>query len=217
MDLIIKNKEKFHHLKGKTKTKAVAKPKAETKPAKKEPAYLPADVMKNIKGFLNVGKDAKKSKEVVYEYTIGGDGLPEPKKPTTFYIRWGGDVKWYNPVYFAERLANAYLRILTDRELTVGTGDAPWTGTEEFNKRMKVIEEKIKNSPVYAVKTILPVLRRKNAKETLLHSWHGDKSLQDKKRRFYSYKGKLDLKEDILKTLGTKRRSTVKGMRFIKI
>jgi len=75
MDLMMKNKEKFHHLKGKTKMKAVAKPKAVAKavakpkaaakpkavakPVKKEPAYLPADVMKNIKGFMNVGKDAK--------------------------------------------------------------------------------------------------------------------------------------------------------------
>ena len=68
IDLMLKNKEKFHHLKGKVKApkatavakpKAVEKPKAAKKPlAKKEPAYLPPDVMNNIKVFMNVGKDA---------------------------------------------------------------------------------------------------------------------------------------------------------------
>jgi len=62
--LMMKNKERFHHLKGKGKApKATggAKPKAKPapKPAKKEPAHLPKNVMDNIKGFMNVGKDVK--------------------------------------------------------------------------------------------------------------------------------------------------------------
>lgn len=66
LDLMMKNKEKFHHLKGKGKApkatggaKPAPKPKAVAKPAKKEPAFLPDNVMANIKGFLNVGKDVK--------------------------------------------------------------------------------------------------------------------------------------------------------------
>ena len=78
LDLMMKHKEKFHHLKGKSKapkatggakpapkpkatggTKPAPKPKAEAKPAKKEPAFLPDNVMANIKGFMNVGKDVK--------------------------------------------------------------------------------------------------------------------------------------------------------------
>jgi hypothetical protein len=75
--LMMKNKERFHHLKGKSKApkakpapkpkakpapkpKAKPAPKPKAKPAKKEPAFLPDDVMANIKGFMNVGKDAIK-------------------------------------------------------------------------------------------------------------------------------------------------------------
>jgi len=65
LDLMMKNKEKFHHLKGKGKAPkatggAKPAPKPKAKPAKKEPAFLPDDVMANIKGFMNVGKDAIK-------------------------------------------------------------------------------------------------------------------------------------------------------------
>lgn len=84
MDLMMKNKEKFHHLKGKVKApkaKAVAKPKAVEKPlAKKEPAYLPSDVMKNIKGFMNVGADAKKKE-------MDADIIMERLEGQSTYIR----------------------------------------------------------------------------------------------------------------------------------
>lgn len=227
LDLMMKNKEKFHHLKGKSKAPkatggAKPAPKPKAKPAKKEPAFLPDNVMANIKGFMNVGKDAKDFKDTVYQYVSGGK---------TYYLLnskwkkgpeelWGKGAKppgdWWSPKLpdnVAYQTSLAYLRILhweafnanLENNRKVGASLPPKSLAGEQTKIQKKIEE---SSPVYFIKTILPVLRQKDAPMKLAKSygktneWQQEQKIKDYLKPMY---------------LGETRKPRSKKLRFIKI
>jgi hypothetical protein len=218
VSLMMKNKEKFHHLKGKgkapkatggakpapkPKAKPAPKPKAVAKPAKKEPAHLPKNVMDNIKGFMNVGKDAKDFKDTVYEYTIGGDGLRGPKKRTTYYLRASKEIEEY-------RIADAYYEITTGKPAR-GNKEHLAFATAARNKFAK----KINNDRIYLIKTVLPVLRQKDAEKIYISAhpnWMFDEPFWKREESMTK-----DLNNLFLRDMGTTRRPTAKGLRFIKI